>query len=235
MTHFLLEALAYAVAFQLYRVLAARRDDPLPTASRWTVLVAAALGAAVGSKVLGLLQEPNELAASLSSLPAFFAGGKTIVGALLFGWLGVELAKRRAKITRRTGDPFALPLCLGIAVGRLGCWLAGPADRTHGAPTALAWGVDGGDGVARHPVLQLEVAWLAAVAAWLGCARGGELRQGALFRRFLTAYLAFRLAVDSLKPGTPLAGLTAIQWACAAGLVLLLLDWPRPNPQPADA
>ena len=35
----------------------------------------------------------------------------------------------------------------------------------------------------------------------------------------MAAYLGFRIAVDSLKPGVSLAlGLTAIQWACAGGL-----------------
>src|SRR5260221_7020282 len=46
-------------------------------------------------------------------------------------------------------------------------------------------------------------------------------QSGDRFRLFLTSYLAFRLAVDFLKPDPPplLLGLSAIQWACVAGLV----------------
>jgi prolipoprotein diacylglyceryltransferase len=53
-------------------------------------------------------------------------------------------------------DLLAVPLCAGIALGRVGCFLAGPADRTHASATALPWGVDHGDGIARHPVALYE-------------------------------------------------------------------------------
>ena len=36
----------------------------------------------------------------------------------------------------------------------------------------------------------------------------------------MVAYLSFRIVVDAIKPGVTIAlGLTAIQWAAAAGLV----------------
>jgi phosphatidylglycerol:prolipoprotein diacylglycerol transferase len=57
--------------------------------------------------------------------------GKTIVGAILMGTIAVEFAKRRVGITRRTGDLFAIPLAVGIAIGRLGCLLAGVADNSY--------------------------------------------------------------------------------------------------------
>ena len=43
---------------------------------------------------------------------------------------------------------------------------------------------------------------------------------GHTFKLFLASYLAFRVVVDTIKPGVPLArGLTAIQWACVCGLI----------------
>jgi phosphatidylglycerol---prolipoprotein diacylglyceryl transferase len=37
---------------------------------------------------------------------------------------------------------------------------------------------------------------------------------------FMASYLLFRLLVDTIKPGAALAtGMTAIQWACVAGLL----------------
>ncbi len=47
--------------------------------------------------------------------------------------------KRIAGIRSRTGDLFAVPLCVGIAIGRIGCFLAGLADDTYGKPTSLPW------------------------------------------------------------------------------------------------
>src|SRR5207247_5394973 len=52
-----------------------------------------------------------------------------------------------------------------------------------------------------------------------------RLREGDRFRIFLASYLAFRLAVDFIKPEPRpiLLGLTAIQWACVAGLIYYAL------------
>ena len=79
--------------------------------------------------------------------------------------VAVELYKRIAGITVRTGARFALPLAVGVAVGRIGCFFAGLDDFTHGTPTALPWGDDFGDGMPRHPVQLYESAAMAAFAA----------------------------------------------------------------------
>jgi len=39
-----------------------------------------------------------------------------------------------------------VPLAVGIAVGRIGCFLTGLDDHTYGLPTTLPWAVDFGDG-----------------------------------------------------------------------------------------
>ena len=148
----------------------------------------------------------------------YLLGGKTIVGALLGGTFAVEWAKARMGVQRRTGDLFALPLVAGIAIGRIGCFLAGLRDHTYGTPTALPWGVDFGDGIRRHPTQLYEVAAMLALG-WLLWRLGRQPhREGDLFRAFLTLYMAWRLAVDFLKPEPRLAGLTAIQWCAAAAL-----------------
>ncbi len=220
--HLLFEFLAYAIGFQVYRL--ARRDgDALSTPTRWRVIVAAAIGAAVGSKLLALVNEPSALLDNLSHPVRFMAAGKTMVGGLLGGWFAVEFAKRRAGIRERTGDLFALPLCVGIAIGRLGCFLTGLPDHTFGTATTLPWGIDFGDGVLRHPTQLYEIVFLAVLGLALLKWRVPERGDGLAFRCVLVSYLAFRLAVDFLKPGEPLLGLTAIQWACALALVYHLL------------
>ncbi len=64
----------------------------------------------------------------------------------------------------RTGARFALPLAVGIAIGRLGCYFAGLDDFTYGTATALPFGHDFGDGVLRHPVQLYESAAMAVFA-----------------------------------------------------------------------
>ena len=78
-------------------------------------------------------------------------GGKTIVGGLIGGLVGVELVKLAMGIRRSTGDLYAPALAVAIAIGRIGCLLTGVADDTSGTPTSLPWGMDLGDGVSRHP------------------------------------------------------------------------------------
>src|SRR5262249_31452501 len=140
--------------------------------------------------------------------------GKTAVGGLLGGWIAVAIEKRRLGIAERTGDLFALPLAVGFAIGRIGCFLTGLPDGTYGTATSLPWGVDLGDGLLRHPTALYESAFMIVVAIML-VRLEPVVKRGQLFQIFVFAYLAFRLAVDVIKPGTSLAlHLTAIQWAC---------------------
>ncbi len=78
--------------------------------------------------------------------------------------IGVEWVKRAIGARGSSGDAFALPLIVGIAIGRIGCFLAGLGDHTYGNPTALPWGVDFGDGVPRHPTAVVAFLILLAVA-----------------------------------------------------------------------
>jgi phosphatidylglycerol---prolipoprotein diacylglyceryl transferase len=89
---------------------------------------------------------------------------RSIEGGIAGAIVAVELYKRIAGVTVRTGARFALPLAVGVAVGRIGCFLSGLEDFTHGTATALPWGHDFGDGIARHPVQLYESAAMAAFA-----------------------------------------------------------------------
>jgi prolipoprotein diacylglyceryltransferase len=223
--HPLFESLAYAAGYAVFRFLRGRRGDVVSEPQRWTVLAGAAVGALLGSRILGLTEQwPTVLAAAHSGqlfTLVIAPGGKTIVGGLLGGWLAVELAKRHSGIRSRTGDLFALPLCLGIAIGRIGCFIAGLADDTFGTPSSLPWAVDFGDGIGRHPTQLYEILFLACLAAVLARSTHWSWSEGARFRVFLASYLAWRLVIDFLKPQPLAAGLNAIQWACVAGLAAL--------------
>ncbi len=221
--HPLFETLGYTLGFASYKRSRRRDGDVLPEQQRWSVLAAAILGALVGCRVLGLLEQAPRM--QITWLQAFLpGGGKTIVGGLLGGWLAVELTKKLQGINTRTGDLFALPLCIGIAVGRIGCFFAGLADDTFGKPSHLPWAVDFGDGIPRHPTQLYEIIFLAALAFALSRYNRRPHTNGATFRLFLAAYLTWRLLIDFLKPQPLLLGMNLIQWACAAGLVFLLLS-----------
>jgi len=213
--HFLLESLAYMAGFSLYRALRRRSGDALSDERRWTIVAAAAIGAALGSVVLAWLQHALDSPATTHA-PLSGWGGKTIVGGLAGGTLVVEVVKRRLGETRRTGDLFVLPLALGIAIGRVGCFLAGLADHTEGGPTSLPWGIDFGDGIHRHPTTLYEIVALGGLAAWaIARSRDPRRHEGDLFRGFFAGYAAFRFALEFLKPDDhDWFGLSAIQVVC---------------------
>jgi prolipoprotein diacylglyceryltransferase len=114
-------------------------------------------GAGIGAYLFGTLN------LWLSGMPGI---ARSVEGALAGGIFASELYKWRAGISLRTGARFALPLAVGIAVGRLGCYFAGMDDFTYGTPTTLPWGHDFGDGILRHPVQLYESIAMAAFAAF---------------------------------------------------------------------
>ena len=118
-------------------------------------IAALIFGAGVGAVLFGTAN------AWLSHRPGM---ARSIEGAIAGAIIAVELYKRAAGIKARTGARFALPLAVGVAVGRIGCFFAGLEDLTHGTPTELPWGHDFGDGIMRHPVQLYESAAMAAFA-----------------------------------------------------------------------
>jgi len=181
-------------------------------------------GAVIGSKLAVWLDRPDIALAAGSSLRLWLMG-QSIVGALVGGLCGVEIAKRMSGVRESTGDAFVVPLAAGIAIGRIGCFLAGLHDDTYGNPTALPWGVDFGDGIARHPTQLYDIVFVAALAALLVHLRPTLSRvPGLAFKLFLAGYLAWRLCVDFVKPlhyAYPL-GLSGLQLLAAAALACYL-------------
>src|SRR5262249_14652389 len=148
------------------------------------IAVGAVLGAALGSKVLFLLQFPEYVAARFPS-PEALLGGKTIVGGLLGGIAGVEIAKARVGVRDSTGDLFTFPVLAGLLIGRVGCLLAGLGDETFGGPTSLPWGWDFGDGIRRHPSPLYEILALFLLAGSLKRLASRLSHAGDTFRLFM--------------------------------------------------
>lgn len=232
--HPVFEFLAFVVGGRLYAFIKHHDGDALNDETRWWVVAAAFVGALLGSKVLVLIDHPVLTLENLTT-PLALADGQTVVGALLGALIGVELTKRRLGVRRATGDLFAIPLTVGIAVGRIGCFLTGLDDNTYGLPANLPWAIDFGDGVPRHPTQLYEIVFLLLVLLpVLVYLRDRLPREGDLFKVFMVGYLAFRLGLEFLKPGEPIFGLIAIQWACIGGLLWYaryLTDYFSPRPR----
>ncbi len=223
--HWLLEVAAFAIGGFVYWRTPGAVDPRMSPITRLGVVAGAALGAAIGSRLLYMLQYWSALSDQTWQI---WLGGKTIVGALLGGLAGVETAKSALGWRASTGNAFVKPLLLAMIIGRVGCQLSGVSDLTYGNATALPWAWDYGDGVPRHPTSAYEIVGLCALA-WLVHRDRFAHEQGERFKAFMVGYLLLRFALEFLKPpfGPAARGtlapdfwgpFSAIQWACLSGL-----------------
>jgi len=149
-------------------------------------------------------------------------GGRSILGGLAGAYVGAVATKKLVGYERRTGDLFAPAVALGMAIGRIGCFLS----EQVGTPTTLPWGLRFDDatlaripncpyctpGVALHPSFLYEIAFhlvmfLVLMAVILSEAKdrfrakaGKRPRvEGDLFKIYLLAYAVFRFFVEFVR------------------------------------
>ena len=190
---------------------------------RLAIGFAAFVGAMLGAKLpFVLFAEEGAWAPG-----AWFSNGKTILTGLVGGYLAVELVKWWLAIRTKTGDTFAAPVAIAIAIGRLGCFRVGCC---FGTPTDLPWGVvfaTAGD-TPRHPTQLYESAFHLTMAGLLVLLQHRGLFRGQLLKLYIMAYAVYRLVTETIRPEPELwQGLTAYQWTSLALLPLFAWLWWR--------
>ena len=229
--HFIFEWLALIVGVQCYRLIKKHHVKNNPNSPQqagilskdsFVVAIGCILGAGIGNKLLFLIEVPQ----AWSEYGAMsLALGQTIVGGMIGGLIGIEIAKKLAGIHYSTGDLFIVPFCLGLIVGRTGCYLAGLHDGTYGVATSLPWGIDFGDGILRHPTQIYDMLWAMTMLILFYVAYPKlKAVSGLSFKLLFISYMLWRLLVDGIKP-VPYPywlGLSGIQWACLLAVICYL-------------
>lgn len=199
----------------------------------YTMQAITAVGAVFGAKLAVVLGDALWPLRPFDDWAALLASGRSIVGALLFGFLAVEAAKPLLGYRIPPNDRFAVALPFSIGLGRIGCLLAGCCrGAPYDGPLAIAYD----DGILRHPAQMYEVVFQLAIG-WvlLRLWRRGALF-GRLFALYLVAYGIFRFLTEFIRDtAKPYDGLSAYQLMClamvAAGSLALYLR--RASRQPA--
>jgi prolipoprotein diacylglyceryltransferase len=220
--------LAALVVFLLARRLIPRPPEllVLPWWKRASLAAAAFIGGVLGGKAPFAAAHQE----GWFSYAAWFSDGKTIVAGLIGAYLAVELTKRLLGIRVKTGDTFALPLALAMAVGRWGCFFNGCC---YGVETTLPWGVwfrvpieDGVRWMKCHPTQIYESLFHSTMALviWQLMRRG--LLPDQRLKLYLLAYGVYRFLTEYIRsePAWCL-GLTFYQWAAAALAMGMILQW----------
>jgi len=184
-------------------------------------------GAMIGAKLPFALADWQGLASGTTWL----SDGKTIMCGIVGGYFGVEVAKWTLDIQIKTGDTFAVPVAIAVAIGRLACFVGGCC---FGTPTSLPWGfrfARAGDALTRHPTQLYEALFHLTLAVVLFALQQRGIFRGQLVKLYILAYLAYRFATEFIRPEPQLLlGLTGYQWAALALAPVFAWLWWRDAP-----
>ncbi len=188
--------------------------------TRPSYFVALGVGALLGAWLFG---SANSLRAPI------IAPSHSIAGALAGGIVAVELWKALHGVRASTGGALVLPICVGITVGRLGCFFAGLPDYTYGIPSGVPWAVELGDGIGRHPVQLYESLAMAGFLAVYLRARlnGARWARDHAFHAMIIFYACQRFGWEFLKPYPAVLGPLNVFHLLMLGLAAYGLLWWR--------
>ncbi|HEY5233915.1 MAG TPA: prolipoprotein diacylglyceryl transferase family protein [Verrucomicrobiae bacterium] len=191
----------------------ARRDERLVL-----VYVAALVSAFLGAKIVYLASE-GWLHWHDTNRWVILATGKSITGALLGGYLGVETAKRLLKYDGITGDWFAIIVPVGVMLGRIGCMIQGCC---LGKVCAANWfTINDANGVPRWPASQVEFIFNVLMLGVILLLRWGRIAPGQLFHIYLMVYGVFRFFHEFLRDTPQIMGSVSGYQIAALAIALL--------------
>jgi phosphatidylglycerol---prolipoprotein diacylglyceryl transferase len=215
-----MEPLGMFIGFRYFLYLRKTKGDRVESTQRVWILIGAIFGALIGSRLVGGLENPEQMMKASNTLLYFYAN-KTVIGGFLGGLAGVELVKKLIGEKQSSGDLFAYPMILALIIGRIGCFGMGVYEETYGTATSFITGMNLGDGILRHPVTLYEIVFLGFLwTVLLQLEKRVTLAPGSRFKIFMIAYLAFRFMLDFIKPHYSFGpGFSTIQLVCLGGLV----------------
>ena len=191
----------------------ARRDERLVL-----IYIAALVGAFIGAKIVYLGAE-GWLHWHDENRWIELATGKSITGALLGGYVAVEIAKRLLHYPGTTGDWFAIVAPMAIMIGRVGCILHGCC---LGRVCGPAWfTMNDGAGVPRWPAALVELLFNAAMIGIVLFLRWQRILPRQHFHIYLIAYGIFRFAHEFLRDTPQIIGPFSGYQIAALGIVVL--------------
>jgi len=216
-SHDFFVALAFVVGFAIFVHEARRRrmwDERLIP-----LIAGVIVGGAIGGRLAGVLDAATQDGVGAIAW-AWTEGGRSILGGLTGAYIGGLIGKRVGGYPGKTGDLFAPAVAIGLAIGRIGCFLA----EAPGRPTSLPWGIRVDPaatipecpgclaGVPMHPSFLYEIGFLLLAFAAMMRWRDKIEVPGEMFVLFLAAYAVFRFGVEFTRANpADLLGLTRSQ------------------------
>ncbi|HBY21482.1 MAG: hypothetical protein A2Y24_02195 [Clostridiales bacterium GWE2_32_10] len=192
-----------------------KRSGELKNGDAITVVISAFFFGAVGSKIPILIIHFNEIITN----PLLLASGKSIVGGLVGGYIGVIVIKKIKHIKTKFGNNIAKAIALGMGIGRLGCFLGGCC---YGKVAIWGLGIDFGDGLPRYPTQLIELIFCFGLFVYLEKIKPNVVEPGKLFKILLNSYLIFRFFIEFIRDNEVFyMGITYYQIICLVCLLVV--------------
>jgi len=189
----------------------------------YIIVLSALICGFIGSKILVVIENLGIILNDITNIRGFLFNGKSIVGGLIGGYIGVRLIKKKLKLESvRIGNKIAPSIAIGMAVGRIGCFLTGCC---YGVETKLPIGIDFGDGINRIPTQLIEMIFCLILFVYLLYKQLSDkkLVPGILFQKLVLYYFIFRFFIEFIR-GTEknILFLSIYQVICLVGIVFMI-------------
>lgn len=201
----------------------------IPRAERphyYTIQAITLAGALIGAKLAVLMGDALWPVQQFDDWSALLLSGRSIIGALVIGFVFAELAKPVMRYRLAPNDRFAVVLPFSIGIGRVGCHLVGCC---RGLPHDGLFAVAYSDGITRHAIALYEMSFHFAAGLFLLVLYRKRILSGRLFALYLAGYGVFRFLTENLRvTEKAFAGFSAYQWFALGAVVLgLITVWLR--------
>jgi len=219
----------------------ARQRGQLDERTRWV-----ALGALLGGGIFARVAAVWEFAFTGNSwIDVWLQGGRSVLGGLAGAYAGAVITKRIVGYRASTGELFAPAVAIGMAIGRVGCFLT----EQIGTATTMPWGITLSPAVAAtvpncpqcvaggplHPSFLYEIVFHGVAFALLW-SRRDRLPAGQSFKLYLLGYGLFRFAVEFVRGNPEMAlGLSGSQLFLLITLPLVVWSVLQSRPAPLTA
>ena len=191
--------------------------DPRDRKRYYTIQIVTIVAAVIGAKIAVVLGDALWPLQPFHDWYALLGSGRSIVGALLFGFIAAEVAKPILRYDIPPNDRFAVILPFSIGIGRVGCLIAGCC---RGVPWDGPWAISYGDGIPRHPAPLYEMLFNIAMGFVLLALCRRQVLFGRLFALYLLSYGVFRFLIEFIRDtAKPYDGLSAYQLMCIVMIV----------------
>jgi phosphatidylglycerol:prolipoprotein diacylglycerol transferase len=195
-------------------------DDTIGLATRLVI------AGVIGARITWVLTHLDQIDSPIDVI-AVWEGGLQFSGGFIAAIIvGFPTFRKWSRGTRwQMLDGMALGLCVGMAIGRIGCYAVGEHLGKDTTTFLLASRYDGGEtregppvvGSIIHNTSLYEILFLLVIAALLWWILRQKPVAGSLIGWFCTLYAACRFSTDFLRGyDETVFGLTGAQWMCVA-------------------